>query len=169
MPTSYPRYSRFWTLVLRLVLVALSGMMAGSVLLFYYWAFVDVVAPVRALGGDRAINPQVHRGGALFISRNYCVERPALHFGRIADCTVHRRIVDTVVLNYPVVTGPRDEGCVEGKIYGTELPTLIPNGRYRFEERLTCPINPLTEREVKFTPIEFEIVDEPLSRPARRR
>lgn len=165
-----PMHSRhpFWTFVQRAVLLALSGLMAASVLLYYYWSFVDVVPPVRVTGGDHAINPQVERGSALFIARNFCVERPPLHIGSLTTCTVHRRIVDTIVLNYPVVPGPRDEGCSENRVYGTEIPTLIPNGRYRFEETLFCEINPLTDREVKFPAIEFEIVDEPIGKGRRR-
>lgn len=163
-----PMRSRFWTCVQRLVLTGLCGAMAGCVVIFYYFSFVDTVAPVRPLGGDHAVNPQVPRGAALLIVRNYCVERPPLHIGSVLPCTVHRRIVDTIVLEYPAVSGPRDAGCATDRVYATELPTLIPNGKYRFEERMHCVINPLTDREVVFPAIEFEIIDEPMPRPRRR-
>lgn len=158
----------FWTIALRTVLLAIPALMASAVGLYYYWAFLDVHPPVRITGEDRAVNPEVERGGALFIARNFCIERPPLHIGSLPNCAVHRRIVDTIVLNYPVTSGARDVGCAENRVYGTELPSLIPNGRYRFEETWVCEINPLTNREVRFPSVEFEIIDG-ADRPPRHR
>lgn len=168
MPTLSKLNQVFWLLLERgMLLIALVVSILGATSTFY-WVFIDTAAPLRVVRSptgavlDRVINATVIAGGTLHIERNYCVDRQTV--GKI-----NRRIIDTVVFAYPSAESFTEVGCYERRVHTVDIPPLLPNGRYIYKVTATYDVNPLRTIVVELPEVAFEIVDPPLSTPARRR
>lgn len=159
---------RAWIVIEGAFVVTFLVLSVGGGALLAYWTFYDTAVPLRVLRGangevlDRALTPQVERGGQLKVLRHYCIDRV-----RIGQ--VNRTIIDTVVYAYPRADALTEVGCYQGQVHTVDIPSLLPDGKYSYKVTATYAINPVHTAIVELPEIVFEVVSDPKGTPTVKR
>lgn len=126
-------------------------LISGIVLLFWYWTL-------------RPYNPLEIKQPLQIINENKTVVAGELLFYEVdfekntkIQPTIHRRLIDGIVFNFPAVTSQNIAGPNK-LIASLEIPHSIPPGNYFLESVACYQMNPVREICVEYASEEFEVI-----------